>query len=445
MKKALLTAAVCALACSCQTTGVTDEKPAWLETDSAEAIHQRLLRDFPDCYEVGAAKLIDAYPGMTVDSICDFVDKHYVEVMEVDGERRMFRKAARNLALLNPNLNGGWTNRGCSASPQRLSYADTTIKAAARHGGIDPGHRVRLRFVVDVPYDPALQGDSLRVWMPYPIESARQGDITLVATSQPDYVISTPEQSVHRTIYMQAPVAEGDTTHFEYEVELTTRGMYYTPEYIQQHIKPYDQTKADYIKYTAFDGPHYVKLDSLARQIVGDETNPYLQSEMVYDYIVRRYPWAGAREYSTIECIPRYVIDEGHGDCGQVALLYISLMRSLGVPARWESGWMLHPGEKNYHDWAEVYYEGVGWVPVDVSFGRYTGSDDQQIQRFYSTGIDSYRFATNTGIGGAFYPPKRYIRSETVDCQAGEVECSRGNLFYPAWDSSLQILEVFSF
>lgn len=30
---------------------------------------------------------------------------------------------------------------------------------------------------------------------------------------------------------------------------------------------------------------------------------------------------------------------------------------------------MMHPRAWNLHDWAEVYFEGVGWVPVDQSFG----------------------------------------------------------------------------
>ena len=129
------------------------------------------------------------------------------------------------------------------------------------------------------------------------------------------------------------------------------------------------------------------------------------------------------------------MVREGHGDCGQVSLLYISLMRTLGVPARWESGWMMHPGEVNYHDWAEVYFEGTGWVPVDVSFGRYDNASAPRARRFYSTGMDAYRMAANSGVCKPLVPAKRYVRSETVDQQAGELECSRGNIFYPAQSS----------
>lgn len=430
---------------SCPAQSVAADRPdiaQWIESDSLSAIHSRLLRDFPSTFNDGALEIIKIYPQLNIDSIRSKVAKKYVEVMLIDGEERMFRKAVRNIGLLDPSLNGGWKHRGWNASPARISYADSIIRHSEGNLSQGGAHKIKLRYSIDVPYNELIAGDTLCVWMPYPIETIRQPRVDLISTSQNDYIIASANGSAHRTLFMKAPVVENDTTHFEYVVEYIARGQYFSPSYIESNIRPYDKENEEYIRYTSFPAPHYINLDSLASVIVGNEDNPYHQSELVYDYIINHYPWAGAREYSTIPCIPLYVVEQGHGDCGQVALLYISLMRSLGVPARWESGWMLHPGELNYHDWAEVYFEGVGWVPVDVSFGRYTSSENPLIQKFYSTGIDSYRFATNTDVSQTFYPQKKYIRSETVDCQAGEVETSKGNLFYPAWDQKLEILSV---
>lgn len=414
------------------------QHPTWIEPDSAAAIHTRLLSDFSLTLDEGLALIREQHPQVTIDSLRDFAAKHYVEVMEIDGVERMHRKSPRNLNLLHPGYNGGWKMRGWNASPARISYADSVIKHSRGKLADGGKHRVRIRFEINVPADSALLGDTLKVWMPFPMATDRQTDVRLADASQ-GYIISTPEQSMHSTIYMEAPADTAGNT-FAYEAEFTACGAYVSPEQIMADIRDYDKTSPDYAQYTAFDNPHIIRLDSLAHAIVGDETNPYKCSELVYDYIIQRYPWAGAREYSTIPCMPQYVLDEGHGDCGQVSLLYISLMRTLGIPARWESGWMLHPGEKNLHDWAEVYFEGVGWVPVDVSFGRYINSGDKDIEKFYSTGIDSHRFVANKGVSGAFFPAKKYVRSETVDAQLGEVECTRGNIFYPAWDSSLKII-----
>ena len=179
------------------------------------------------------------------------------------------------------------------------------------------------------------------------------------------------------------------------------------------------------------------RIKKLAECIVGTETNPVKKASLIYDWIVSRFPWAGARDYGTIPNIPDYVLDIHHGDCGQVALLYISLVRAVGVPARWESGWMLHPWEKNYHDWAETYFEGIGWVPTDVSFGR---NDDPAFKEYYKTGTDVYRFASNCDYSEKLYPEKKYLRTDPMDFQAGEAEWRNGNIEGTDYSSKLTVV-----
>jgi transglutaminase-like putative cysteine protease len=416
----------------------------WLESDSATAVKNRTLSDFSLTFDEAVKAIQESYPEYTAADVRKFIDKHYIEAKTIDGVQRVHRKALRNMRLLNPDLNGGAVPpRGANASADRIAFVDSVLRYYDGKNAEGIAHKVTYRFAIDVPYHKEIAGDTLRVWMPVPLETQRQSNVKILSTSQSDYIISTPEQSVHHTIYFTAPApAEGDTVHFEYTASFVTRGEYFSPEYIRTNIKPYDRTSALYREYTAFQAPHIVRMDSLAKAITAGAQSPYECSERVYDYIITHFPWAGAREYSTIECIPKYVVDEGHGDCGQVALLYISLMRTLGIPARWESGWMLHPGEKNLHDWAEVYFEGVGWVPVDASFGRYIHAPSKAITNFYSTGMDAHRFVSNKGVCGDLYPAKTFLRSETVDFQLGEVETEHGNLFYPAWSQKLTLLNV---
>lgn len=439
-KSLLISTAIVGLA-SASAMAQSENSPKWIEADSAQAIQNRLRSDFSVTLE-DACGAINAKYGLnlTVDSVREYGRRHYVEIQTIDGQERVFRKSIRNLALLHPAMNGDNPPRGAEATPQQISYVDTILNAYDHGHGKGAAQRIRYKFQVDVPYNDALAGDTLRVWMPYPMQTDRQNNIRTISMSHPGTVSAT--KTGHNTIFFSAPVEKGKDAHFEYIVEYDAYGQYFSPEYILENIQPYDKESALYKRYTAPEAPHIIAVGELAKQIVGDETNPYRQSELVYDYIINRYPWAGAREYSTIPCIPQYVIDEKHGDCGQVSLLYISLMRSLGVPARWESGWMLHPHELNFHDWAEVYYEGIGWVPVDVSFGRYIGAKDPRAQKFYSTGMDTWRLAANKTVCGEFSPAKKFVRSETVDAQAGEVETSRGNLFYPGWRSRLTILST---
>lgn len=417
--------------------------PVWLESDSLAAIQARIERDFSFSRQELAEALSEKYPDFKAEEIDKLVANHYLEALTINGEQRFFRKSVRNLGILAPEYGGTFEHRGSGASEARISYVDSVLNFYEGKNDKGLSHEVLYRFSVDVPGDSALVGDTLRVWMPVPLSAdrcSRQSNVKILNAMPADYILSG-DRSVHNTIYFEAPApAPGDTAHFEYTASFITSGQYMSEKDILNSLQAYDKEADVYKTYTAFENRHIVPLDSLAREIVGDESNPFRQSELVYNYIINTFPWAGAREYSTLDCIPRYVLEEKHGDCGQVSLLYISLMRTLGVPARWESGWMLHPGELNLHDWAEVYFEGIGWLPVDVSFGRYTNSGKYDISHFYSHGMDAHRFASNKGVGGELFPAKKYLRSETVDFQLGEVECGKGNLYYPAWDSKFELI-----
>ena len=107
-------------------------------------------------------------------------------------------------------------------------------------------------------------------------------------------------------------------------------------------------------------------------------------------------------------CIPEYVLREGHGDCGMLSLLLISALRSEGIPAKWQSGWVANAsGVCGMHDWAEVYFEGVGWVPVDMSYGL-MNDDNLNVREFYATGLDQ-RDLLSTTISGATSPRRKRI------------------------------------
>jgi transglutaminase-like putative cysteine protease len=127
-----------------------------------------------------------------------------------------------------------------------------------------------------------------------------------------------------------------------------------------------------YKTHTSERSPHIVfseEIESLAKEITHGISSPAEKVKAIYYWINQNIPWASALEYSTFESIPEYVLKYRKGDCGMQTLLFMSLARVSGIPCKWQSGWMLHPGEVNLHDWCEVYYEGVGWVPLDQSFG----------------------------------------------------------------------------
>jgi transglutaminase-like putative cysteine protease len=72
--------------------------------------------------------------------------------------------------------------------------------------------------------------------------------------------------------------------------------------------------------------------------------------------------------------VPRRTLELGSGSCRDLAMLMIEAVRSLGMAARFVSGYLHIPddddsGGGNTHAWAQVYLPGPGWVDFDPSNG----------------------------------------------------------------------------
>jgi transglutaminase-like putative cysteine protease len=87
----------------------------------------------------------------------------------------------------------------------------------------------------------------------------------------------------------------------------------------------------------------------------------------------------------------------GHGVCQDHAHIFIAAARSLGIPARYVSGYLMltdRVEQEASHAWAEAHVEGLGWVGFDVSNGI---SPDLRYVRV-ATGADYAEAAPVSGI-----------------------------------------------
>lgn len=78
-----------------------------------------------------------------------------------------------------------------------------------------------------------------------------------------------------------------------------------------------------------------------------------------------------------------WVFENKVGVCDELTNLFISMLRSVGIPARFVTGTVfsgtIEEGWGN-HGWAEVYFPGHGWVPWDVTFGQYGWVDTSHLK-----------------------------------------------------------------
>lgn len=120
----------------------------------------------------------------------------------------------------------------------------------------------------------------------------------------------------------------------------------------------------------------------------------YLQKTATYNLKVESTP----RGKDFVE----YFLFESHeGYCAHFASAAVLMLRYLGVPARYATGYSVSASEfsgmaggeymavvrdRQAHAWAEVYLDGVGWIPVEVTPGAEAFPDDNTMEQLELTG-----------------------------------------------------------
>lgn len=90
-------------------------------------------------------------------------------------------------------------------------------------------------------------------------------------------------------------------------------------------------------------------------------------------------------------------LDLGHGVCQDHAHVFIAAARSMGMPARYVSGYLMMDDRVDQdasHAWAEAHVEGIGWVGFDISNAI---SPDERYVRV-ATGLDYTEAAPVSGM-----------------------------------------------
>jgi len=388
-------------------------------------------------------------PGATIADLKKWEDDGSLEFMVIDGKKIYFNNAAPNLFRINKDA------KAIKIKVAAAKAKTTGVKAAAAfplddhiQSIIDKSVKTKERYVhpvtIKINYTMTVNpnavpdGRMIRCWIPYPREiTNRQTNIKLIKTQPVKSILADNDATLQRTIYLQKPAQKDRPTVFSVEYTYTQNGVFAGIDVNKVLPTPSSDELAPFLGEVP---PHIIFTDELKQispTIIGSETNPYLKAKKIFEWVYTNIPWASAREYSTIRNLSMYAFANRHGDCGIQHLLFITLCRLNGIPAKWQSGWEFKPPDDSMHDWSEIYIEPYGWVPADVTYGL-KESPDETHKWFYVGGMDSYRLIFNDTISDHFFPAKIYPRSETVDSQRGEVEWEGGNLYFDQWDWNMQ-------
>jgi hypothetical protein len=409
---------------------------------------RRLRLDYSLTQDELVASLAQGLEGFRPEELEVWEHDGLLDFVEIDGERRYFGPSSSNLFFRVRDLRARDLRNVADFDPFALAEHLRRVLAAPEPLGdwlFQRRERVRAGLTVHPGAVPA--GAVVRCWLAYPRELPYQHEIVLIESDPPGASPNDPAELL-RSLYLEG--AAGDSgIEFAATYEYTVQARRALAQYAGRC--PLGEIPEGLSAFLEEEPPHVAfapELRDLVEKIAPGETDAAVVARRLYDWISENLLYSYAHEYSVTRNLSFATFERAYGDCGELAMLYITLCRLAGIPARWQSGWWNPPGKRNMHDWAEIYLDPLGWVPVDPYMGvwafRYAdplSEEDRDLVRdFYFGNMDHFRLYVNGAHMQPLDPPKRHFRSEPLDFQRGEAEWEGGNIYYDGFDYSLEFL-----
>lgn len=193
----------------------------------------------------------------------------------------------------------------------------------------------------------------------------------------------------------------------------------------------------EYLQPTETIDSNNPKIIARATELAEGENDLFKVAFKVADWVERNVDYDLSTLTAGTSQKASWVLENRQGVCDEMTSLFVAMMRSLGIPARFVSGvsYTTSPLFANHwqpHGWAEVFFPGVGWVSFDITFGEY-----------------GYVDVTHIKLRDSFDPQEAATKYEwiasRVNLQAGDLKLeteikSQGNLPPDEIKLSLELL-----
>lgn len=155
---------------------------------------------------------------------------------------------------------------------------------------------------------------------------------------------------------------------------------------------------------------------SLANDLAQGQADACQQLRAIYDYIGNTLTYT----YNGENWGAQAALGPMGADCTEYAALMAALSRALGLPARYLEG-VTYLTEATSdlgrveHAWLEVYLPGIGWAPMDPTFGRLPTLRDTYFARMPPDHIIVTRGASPSVLRGSSYFTHLYWPGDRAD------------------------------
>ena len=176
-----------------------------------------------------------------------------------------------------------------------------------------------------------------------------------------------------------------DDVSFRLDAEVKTRNRQIIISQQSFPLKNVPNELSPYLKETELIDYNHPKIKFTASQIVQGETDAFIAASKIAFWIQENIAYNLSTLTSEAALPASWVIENKQGVCDEITNLYIAMLRSIGIPAKFVAGYSytdspLFAQRWGAHGWAEVYFPGSGWVPFDITYRQYGYVDGSHIK-----------------------------------------------------------------
>lgn len=177
-----------------------------------------------------------------------------------------------------------------------------------------------------------------------------------------------------------------DKIEFSLNAEVKVKSvMTAVKEKVSFPLQSLPETVIDYINPSITIDSDNEEIIKLASELVKGEDDLYNVVFKIADWTKNNVEYNLSTLTAEVSQKASWVLANKQGVCDELTSLFISLLRAVGVPARFVSGIAytdspLFPERWGPHGWAEVYFPNYGWIPFDVTYGEFGWIDPTHIK-----------------------------------------------------------------
>jgi transglutaminase-like putative cysteine protease len=249
-------------------------------------------------------------------------------------------------------------------------------------------------YSVDVRILEATRPNTLYLWIPKPVNSPSQRNVSLISRSTEPFIENHRGVSLFKLDNLGTGANHSINLTFRVEVYAVETGIR------QQNLRQENTSlSAAYTKSTELIHSDNQQIRSTAASIVGREQNPYNKAKLLYDWIINNI--SINEDFQTGESIV-HALEQKQADPYAAALLYTAFVRAAGVPCIPVAGVLIdRSGQTLRHYWTEFWINGFGWVPADPAMGAGAAPKSfittEDPANYYFGNMDNHRIAFSRG------------------------------------------------